>query len=57
MAKEKQGYVLIDPPVGPYHPVGEIRAWIKQLQGMERNEQVSDALEEARHWLKRAREG
>lgn len=54
--------LLIDAPVGPYHPAEKIRDWLKQLEAM-REEYAGDAdavaeidhrLGEARGWLRSA---
>jgi len=51
--------VLIDPPVGPYSPPEEIRAWIEELE--ERLEDVEEkedrqahreAIERAQRWMR-----
>lgn len=42
---------LIDPPVTPYSPAKEIRAWLKELEAMERDEAVEHELAEAEQWL------
>ena len=51
--------LVIDPPVGPYHPPDELRAWIARLEEMRVEhagvegaiEVVERSLEEARRWL------
>lgn len=53
-------YTLIDPPVDPYSPEGEISAWVDELrewrklpefQDPENRERLEDALSEAESWL------
>lgn len=43
---------IIDPPVTPYSSPEEIKAWIKELETMERTEQVKKAIAQADIWLK-----
>jgi hypothetical protein len=57
--------VFIDPPVGPFSPPEEIRAWIQELksrasreefQYREGRESLDLALAEAHGWLERSSE-
>lgn len=50
--------MIIDPPIGPYHSVPEIEAWIRELEaqlekhrGSDAEASVRSALEQARRWL------
>lgn len=47
-------FYLIDSPVTPYDDPDDIRKWINLLEQdfPQDNEQVQDALEQAREWLK-----
>jgi len=49
-----KGYILIDAPVGPFHPSGDIKAWIKELEAMPDKPEVKSALNDANRWLKDA---
>lgn len=44
-------YTIIDPPVGPYSPAAEIRAWIAELEKMRPGITRDDCLAEAKRWL------
>ena len=47
--------MLIDPPVGPFHPPDEIRAWLAELAEMDQEKPaVIDAIEQAKKDLKRS---
>ena len=41
------GLTIIDPPVGPYSPVEEIKAWIEELKAIESSYEVARAIKEA----------
>lgn len=44
--------MLIDPPVTPFSPEADIRAWLAELAKMPQDDPaVIDALEQARQWL------
>lgn len=45
------GYILIDPPVGPYSPVEDIKAWIAELKRMPERPEVIDAIRQAESWI------
>ncbi len=47
------GYILIDPPVGPYSPADEIKFWIVDLKGMPQTPEVVEAIREAESWITR----
>ena len=49
--------MIIDPPIGRYHSVAEIEAWIRELEallerhrGSDAEASVQSALEQARRW-------
>lgn len=44
-------FMVIDPPVGPYSPIEEIEAWIRELEAMPPSKPRDDCLREAREWL------
>jgi hypothetical protein len=44
-------FVLIDPPVGPYSPVSDIKAWIAELECMSKRPEVIEAIREAELWI------
>lgn len=50
----EKGEHIIDPPVGPYSPTNEIRAWILELEQMTETENVRLSLLEAKEWLRRS---
>ena len=45
---------IIDPPVGPYSPPGELQVWLDELRQMERTPDVQEAINEAKEWLEDA---
>ena len=56
------GFLLIDPPVGPFHSAEEIRAWVRQLEQRKREEQnpqyvaqFAAEIERAQDWLQARR--
>lgn len=46
-------YILIDPPVGPYSPVDDIKSWIGELKRMPERPEVDEAIREAELWITR----
>lgn len=53
---------LIDPPVTPYSPIEDLRAWVVQLEEMLRDADDDDrrhielSLEDARRWVQLSEE-
>lgn len=45
-------YILIDPPVTPFSPPTEIRAWLDTLRGMEQTPEVVEEIRRAEEWLR-----
>lgn len=52
MTDKQTGEYLIDPPVFPWSPLDELRAWEKELQGLDDTPNVRDALRDVREWIK-----
>ena len=51
-----KGYIIIDPPVGPFSTVAELEGWLKYLEKLPAdNEQVQEATKEAEGWLEEAK--
>lgn len=48
-------FVLVDPPVGPYHPAGDIEAWLVELRGSPQSTEVVRAIKQAEAWLRNAK--
>jgi len=44
---------IIDPPVGPYSDIEDIKDWIKKLEAMPKSIERDEALDEAKDWLNR----
>jgi hypothetical protein len=49
--EEEVGYILIDPPVGPYSSDKAIKEWITELEMYPDRPEVQEAIREAREWL------
>lgn len=46
-----EGYILIDPPVGPFSSKAEIHAWLDKLNDMPANPEVLAAIAQAERLL------
>ena len=51
------GYILIDPPVGPYSPVSDIKACIVELERMPKRPEVIQAIRETELWISKLDSG
>ena len=49
------GTTLIDPPVTPFSPPGEIEEWIRELKTSPQNDDIRRAIKQAEKWLKTSR--
>jgi len=45
-------FTIIDPPVSPHSSVEEINTWITELKNRESTDNVVEAIEQAKEWLK-----
>lgn len=45
------GYILIDPPVGPFSSEEEILVWIEELKTLPNRPEVKQAIEEAYSYI------
>lgn len=52
----RDGFYLVDPPVGPFSPLDELRRWRQELTTMPPGEERDEALAQVDQWIKR-REG
>lgn len=52
----REGFQLIDPPVGPYSPLAKLREWRRELASMPPSDERDEALGQVDRWIKR-REG
>ena len=50
------GNILIDPPVSPFSPPGEIKAWIRSLKNGPQNDDIRRAIKRAEEWLKHSQD-
>lgn len=49
--EDEAGYMLIDPPVGPYSSEKAIKEWIRELETYPDRPEAQEAILEAKEWL------
>lgn len=47
-------HTLVDPPVGPYSSAEELSAWLEELRNYEPDDNVRQAIDQAKRWLANA---
>jgi len=43
--------LIIDPPVGPYSPIGEIKTWLKELEAMNQSDERDFSIQQVKEWI------
>ena len=45
---------IVDPQVGPFSPIVDIRAWLEKLKSEDVTSEIQLAIDEAEQWLEKA---